>query len=178
MVPLFVGYALIVWYLAGRHRRRLPGIVAVALGLLGLIAINWFHIQVGHWTRGEIYVPVLQSITYPYTVLVAVVGVFIWSIPRDLGERCGRCGYSLEGLEPSGSSVVCPECGVKHATRAAYRRSGADRRDLSGDDDRGNTHERFAGRSASEQAPHPAHGEDRERQAPDERPAEHAQAAG
>ena len=151
MVPLFVGYALIVWFFAGKHRRRLVGALAVVLGLLGLIALNYLHIKLGEWTNGDIFVPVMQSLTYPYTLLVVMVGGFIWAIPREQADRCARCGYSLEGLEPpvgspvgtAGGFLVCPECGFRHATRESYRRSGADREHFQGTDDRANTHPRF-----------------------------------
>ena len=195
MVPFFVGYALIVWYFVSVNRRRVLGAIAVLLGLIGLLALNYLHIKLGHWTNGEIYVPVMQSITYPYTVLVVAVGAFIWSIPRDRGDLCTRCRYSLEGLEPGGAMLICPECGFKNAGRAAYRRSGVDRHSLSGNDDRSNARARVtrhpttnnagvreAGRPivvgplAAQHPPDPAHNQDRERQPADERPAERAEA--
>ena len=205
MVPLFVGYALSVWYFAGLHRRRIAGAVSVGLGMAGLLCLNWFHVQLGEWTKCEIYVPGLQTITYPYTDLVVVVGGFIWAIPRYRGERCGTCGYSLEGLEPVRMAITCPECGTRHAMHGAYRPSGADRRRFDTDDDLANTRvplvpgragsagdesepsivvrldpsEAGVGRagSSAEDAPEPADGEDSERQPADERPAERAEAA-
>jgi endogenous inhibitor of DNA gyrase (YacG/DUF329 family) len=172
--------------------------------MTGLLCLNWFHVQLGEWTKGEIYVPVLQTITYPYTALVVVVGGFIWTIPRHRGERCGTCGYSLDGLEAVGMAVTCPECGTRHAVHGSYRRSGTDRQSFETDDDLANTHERFAtartprARSAEasptvvrlgptgpvatnastpQDAPEPADREDGEGQAADQRPAERAEAA-
>ena len=139
MVPLFVGYAMLIWYFAAMHRREVLGALAVLAGLLGLVLLNWFHIMLGRWTEGEIYVPVLQTVTYPYSALVVAVGVFIWAIPRRVGLACTACRYDLEGLDPMGGVIVCPECGAKNATRAAYRPSGADRTSFDADDDRSNT---------------------------------------
>jgi hypothetical protein len=201
VVPIFVGYAMIVWYLTAKHRRRVFGALAVATGLLGLVALNWLHIMLGRWTEGEIYVPVLQTVTYPYTALVVAVGVFIWAIPNRVGEACHACSYDLDGLDPAGGVLVCPECGMKNATRGAYRPSGADRSSFDADDDRRNTAPGFerapavaakrwfredsgppprvvgSPRSAPEQAPRAADQQDREGQPADERPAEQAQPA-
>jgi len=200
LVPLFVGYAMLIWYFAAMHRREVLGALAVLAGLLGLVLLNWFHIMLGRWTEGEIYVPVLQTVTYPYSALVVAVGVFIWAIPRRVGLACTACRYDLEGLDPMGGVIVCPECGAKNATRAAYRPSGADRTSFDADDDRSNTAPGFERapsvarkgwfredsgapprvvslRSAPEEAPRAARDEDREGEPADERPAEQAQPA-
>ena len=195
MVPIFAGYALITWYFAALHRRRVLGVAAVVAGLIGLILLNWFHIKLGQWSKGEIYVPVMQSITYPYTVLVVAVGAFICCIPRHNGSVCSGCRYSLAGLDPSAGMLICPECGLKNATRDAYRRSGADRASFDRSDDPGNSaprqprprrggedhHKpivmRKVQRLPADDAPEPAEREDREREAPDQRPAEQAQHA-
>ena len=50
MVPLFVGYAMLIWYFAAMHRREVLGALAVLAGLLGLVLLNWFHIMLGRWT--------------------------------------------------------------------------------------------------------------------------------
>lgn len=180
MVPLFVGYALMIWYLAAKHRRRVRGALAVVAGFVGLVLLNWLHIKMGEWTEGEIFVPVLQTITYPYSVLVVVVGVFIVCIPREGGPLCVGCRYSLSGLAAVDGVLVCPECGAKNPTRSAFRKSGADREDFSSDDSRRKKprHTADAGvRSASRGAPEPAGAQDQQRHAPDEPPAEQAQHA-
>ena len=183
MVPLFVGYALVIWYLAAVHRRRVIGVLAVLVGLAGLVLLNWVHIKMGEWSNGEIFVPVLQTITYPYSALVVAVGVFIVCIPRDTGLRCRGCKYCLAGLGAIGGVIVCPECGAKNQTQAAYRRSGADRQSLQGDDSRENIragphgHRRPLGRSAADRAPDPAGREDQQGHTADQSPAEQAEHA-
>jgi hypothetical protein len=134
-MPLFfVGYAFAVWALAARWRRRIPGFLAVLIGTAGLMALNWLHYKLSDWTEGEIYLPVLQSIMYPYTGLVAVVGVFVACIPRIHAWQCRQCGYDLRGLSPDGKHMpgrgaVCPECGtpVAPARPVSTRPSGMDR---------------------------------------------------
>lgn len=198
MVPLFVGYALIIWYLTGIRRRRLIGAGVVVSGLAGLLLLNWFHVKLGHWTEGEIFVPVLQTITYPYTIMVVFVAGFIWCIPQTTLTGCHTCQYELAGLAPTDGTVVCPECGAKNSTRSAYRRSGADRASFNASDDAANTAPRFAAArarstppgpaplvirtraesapavSSTQDAPQPADAEDRDRHPADERPAQHA----
>lgn len=134
MIPLFVGYAMIVWVLAARHRRRLGGFLVVTLGLMGLFVLNYLHGVLSDYTNGQIHLPVLRSIMYPYTALVFAVGLFIACIPRTSGAGCGWCGYSLHGLSPRLGIFMCPECGGHTPVQAAYRRSGADRPDLRGSD--------------------------------------------
>ncbi len=163
MIPLFVGYAMLVWVLAARHRRRPAGFVAVLLGLAGLIGLNYLHWLLSEWTHGRIYLPVLRSIMYPYTAMVFVVGLFIASLPRISRAGCAFCGYSLHGLSPRLGMFTCPECGRGTPVQAAYRRSGAERTDLSGSD--------------LISTPHHAVGDprdqDQERQTADQRPPDH-----
>lgn len=165
MIPLFVGYAMIVWVLAARYRRQLAGFAAVAAGLLGLLGLNHLHTKLGDWSEGEIYLPVLRSIMYPYTGLVAMVGVFIACIPRVSSTGCRRCGYSLYGLEELGGVLICPECGGRHPIPAVYRRSGADR-----DDYRGTDRVAPPGRSAADQPPEAPDKQDGQRQPADQPP--------
>ncbi len=134
MIPLFVGYAMLVWIAAARHRRRLGGFAAVALGLAGLIGLNILHWMLSEWTHGQIHLPVLRSIMYPYTAMVFAVGLFIACLPRISSAGCVHCGYSLHGLSPRLGVFTCPECGGRTRVQAAYRRSGADRADLSRSD--------------------------------------------
>lgn len=168
MVPLFVGYALIVWMLAARHRRQVGGFAAVAVGVLGLFALNVLHTKLNDWTEGGIHLPVLRSIFYPYTVLVGAVGAFIACLPRRHEIGCRWCGYSLTGLMEMGGEFVCPECGRRQTTGTAYRRSGADRADLRVSD-------LTPGRSAPQGPPHSAEREDKQRHPADEHPPQRPQ---
>ena len=129
MPIFFVGYALAVWACAARWRRAPTGCIAVAIGALGLLGLNYLHYKLEDWTDGTIYLPVLQSIMYPYTGLVAGVGLYIACLPRIHAYQCRYCHYDLRGL--AADALLCPECGAP-PTRAApksARRSGADRHD-------------------------------------------------
>lgn len=109
----FVIYAALVWWAGYRWRRRWLGFAWVALGFLGLVGMAVLHWRLSEWTHGRIYLPVLQVLLYPYTLLVAAGGCFMAAMPKMLPFRCATCGYDLEGLE--GDLAVCPECGRTHA---------------------------------------------------------------
>jgi len=130
MPVFFVGYAIAVWALAARWRRAPTGFLAVVLGVGGLMALNVLHYKLEQWTDGTIYLPVLQSIMYPYTGMVAAVGVFIACLPRIEPWMCRRCHYDLRGL--TDDQEICPECGApaREKRPRSTRRSGVDRRDV------------------------------------------------
>lgn len=136
MPIFFVGYALLVWFFAARYRRQLQGFLAVFLGFAGLMALNWLHLKFSAWSKGEIYLPVLQSLMYPYTALVAGIGAYIWCLPRVFSRGCRRCGYDLESLLAENPACVCPECGTPQAIepRPLYRPSGTERADVAASD--------------------------------------------
>jgi len=111
---LFIIYALAVWFAAGKWRRQWLGLLSVVAGIVGILLVGYFHIRLNDWTGGGIYLPVLQSILYPYGGLVAFVGFFIICLPRAIpASDCLRCGYDLSGQDTS--PVVCPECGQASA---------------------------------------------------------------
>jgi pimeloyl-ACP methyl ester carboxylesterase len=172
VIPLFVGYAMLVWVLAARHRRQIGGFFAVAAGLAGLVGLNWLHSLLNDWTGGQIYLPVLRAIMYPYTALVACVGAFIAVLPRRSLTGCYRCAYDLEGLDIVGGAITCPECGERNQMPSAYRRSGIDRDDF-GVSDRVARPGREASATRSEHEP--AHDENAQRQPGDETPAQREQ---
>jgi len=160
----FVGYALAVWFLAAKWRRMPMSFVVVAAGLLGLMALNVLHGKLNDWTQGTIYLPVLRSIMYPYTGLVAVVGLYIACLPRRVDAGCLRCGYDLFGLAKAGQPCRCPECGTEQtlAERPVFRRSGSDRGELFASDTL----------SAADQPDQPADEKDAERRTEQQSPAE------
>lgn len=133
MIPLFVGYAVIVWYLAARYRRTLLA-YACALSGVGLLVVLGY----AHWVVGlhhpELFIQGMQILLYPYTIVVGAVGVFIASMPRRVEAGCcSRCGYDLLGLVTP--VAACPECGAPcDMVRTSYRRSGTERGDLRGAD--------------------------------------------
>lgn len=108
----FTFYAALVWYAAARWRRRWESFAWVGLGLAGLLLVAWLHYQLSLWTDGSIYLPILRSLLYPYTVLVVLVGVFIACLPvakrRAPVPTCPQCAYDLRGLEDEVNT--CPEC--------------------------------------------------------------------
>ncbi len=136
MIPFFVGYAMVVWWFTCRWRRGVRGLAVLGAGIGGLVLINWLHIELGEWSKswtesGEGFnIPVLQSIMWPYTGLVAGVGAYIFVLPvRPPAGSCRSCGYDLAGL---GHPVeACPECGESsEPARPRGRPSGVRRADL------------------------------------------------
>lgn len=115
---LFVIYAIAVWYFVLRSRRTLRGAACLIGGVAGLVVVAWLHYRLQAWTSFDIYLPVLQVILYPYTGMVALIGVFLLSLPTP---GCRLCGYDRHGLE---EDEICPECGTTVAeaeTRAGRR---------------------------------------------------------
>lgn len=138
MVPFFVGYAVIVWWLTCRHRRTPLGFGVLLAGVAGLMIVNWLHYEFGQWSKSidpedqGIFLPVLQSIMYPYTGLVAMVGLYLAVLPASHPpDHCNACGYDLRGVPAR--ARVCPECGQRFASdpdQPAHRPSGVRRDDL------------------------------------------------
>lgn len=129
MIPLFVGYALLVWYLAARYRRTLLGFACTIAGTGLLVAIAFLHWLIGH-EYPALFIQGMQILLYPYIVAVGGAGLFIASLPhRYPPGSCMGCGYNLAGLGYPVSH--CPECGrVQHPTRVSYRASGVQRENL------------------------------------------------
>lgn len=113
-VVLFVVYASAVWILAFRGRRRLDGLLAVVLGMLGLVLLARLHIALDRWSDHTIFLPVLQALLFPYMGLVGAMGLYLWATPRQPSPAlpCRHCSYDLAGLDQMG--LVCPECGTAH----------------------------------------------------------------
>ena len=127
MIPLFMGYAVIAWVLTCKHRRTLVGYGIVAASVAVLVAVGAAHRQIGVLNPG-MYIEGMQVLLYPYTVLVAAVGVFLVVLPHRPPEHCVSCGYSLDGL--ARPVQTCPECGRDNPELVGHRRSGADRESL------------------------------------------------
>jgi hypothetical protein len=129
MIPLFVGYALFVWYLSARYRRTMLAYACALSGVALLVVLCWGHLLVGR-INPELMIQNMQILMYPYTVAVGSVAFFIASLPKTHPPGCcGRCGYNLAGLDVP--VMRCPECGGPvDPPRAAHRPSGMERIDL------------------------------------------------
>lgn len=115
---LFVIYAALFWWLSVKHRRTWTGFAWAFGGFLGLCLLGYIHYRMDIWTNHRIYLPVLQTILYPYAALVLIVSLFLASLPPKFrGIACRQCGYDLTGLEVA--RPRCPECGRQHAVVAA-----------------------------------------------------------
>lgn len=111
---LFVVYAAFFWWMSVKHRRTWTGYLWATGGFLGLCFLGYVHYRLDIWTNHRIFLPVLQTILYPYAGLVLVVSLFLASLPpRFRGIACRQCGYDLTGLEIA--RPRCPECGKQHA---------------------------------------------------------------
>ncbi|MFO0857693.1 MAG: hypothetical protein U0640_10100 [Phycisphaerales bacterium] len=108
-------YALLIWYYCFRHRRRLLGWCALALGLLGMATISMLERTIRAWAGGESGAfTSFQFILYGEMIIVTVGGLFIVLLPRrDAEVPCRKCGYELHGLEEK--NPRCPECGLDAA---------------------------------------------------------------
>lgn len=141
LIPFFTGYAVIVWWLAGRHRRTLLGFVWVGLGAAFMAMVILGHYTLGVVTQGRIYMEVLQPILYGYGLVVTGMGVYIACLPRRVehGPRCYACGYDVRAIR----STLCPECGTAIPARDVGAGAGVGARvgRLSADEPRGGADE-------------------------------------
>lgn len=114
-------YAVLVWFLAARFRRRWQGALAVFVGL-GLLAALGSMSMTGEAgsipDRLGIHLPqaiqgglrLLMVLLVPYTLMVGTIAVFLVCLPNARADTgCRYCHYDLSGLNPLG--LVCPECG-------------------------------------------------------------------
>jgi hypothetical protein len=76
-----------------------------------LVLVAYAHWLLSKWTDGAVFLPTLQAVLYPYTVLVGVIGLYICCVARSRTHgACHGCQYDLSGQE--GHEVRCPECGL------------------------------------------------------------------
>jgi hypothetical protein len=134
VIPFFVGYAMLVWYMAARYRRTVLAYGCALAGVALLVVLCYAHWLLGEYFP-EMMIQGMQILMYPYTLAVGGVAVFIASLPRryPLGT-CPACGYDLEGLTMRAADAAhpaCPECGVAFApTVVQHRPSGLERENL------------------------------------------------
>ncbi len=116
---LFAVYAVVVWWMAMRHRRTLVGFAIAALCALPMLlaaqyvpALATFGITTGTVpaTPGR-GLEGLQILLWAEAAVVASVSLFIVCLPRPpRGRHCRYCWYDLTGLDAEAD--LCPECGT------------------------------------------------------------------
>ncbi len=117
---IFVLYALLVWYLCGKHRRQWKGLLWIVLGLAGIALVGWLHWRAAVYFNRAAYFSVMAHLLVPYAGLVAFLGGAILTFPRTPStDRCLTCGYDLIGHEVA--EPICPECGTPHQLPLRYR---------------------------------------------------------
>ncbi|MBX3322980.1 MAG: hypothetical protein KF757_08315 [Phycisphaeraceae bacterium] len=129
----FTIYAALVTFFAARWRRTLRGFVIVALADALLVGLAWLHLQIpvleeqGFRLAANINIRPFQAILYPYIAVIALVGLFVASLPRHAPvESCGHCRYDLSALLEEPGPLICPECGRRHVRIGSkeHRQSG------------------------------------------------------
>lgn len=125
-VILLAAYALFIFYLALRYRRRWTGFASVTFGVLFLLLIA--RPGMGeHNLIASMLPPGLRAgykhlliLILPEAALIALVGFFIAALPRTHSPTaCRSCNYELGGLDPAG--LKCPECGCEWKGRGSGR---------------------------------------------------------
>ncbi len=110
---LFVAYALLVWFAALRWRRRLAGLAAIVASMFVLHLVNLVH---GDVARAFGYdANIFRGLMYPYMGLVAAIGLYLFSFPRELPRgrvHCRACWFDLSDHEELTPDTPCPECGT------------------------------------------------------------------
>lgn len=107
---IFPIFAVIVWALTMRWRRRWPAFVIVTVAVGTLLLLTRLLVAYEYLLPRE--TRLVHELLWPYIGLLALVGYYIACLPRRPGEHaCPTCHYDLRGLNPRGLS--CPECGAE-----------------------------------------------------------------
>lgn len=105
---LFAVYALGIWTIAWRHRRRWPAFAAIFAGVPPILISARLDVWLVEKLFGEDAWP-LFTLGLIFAGIVVFVGLVLAVQPRSRPTyACRSCGYDLRGL----ASPVCPECGV------------------------------------------------------------------
>lgn len=112
---LFPLYALFIWYLCFKHRRRWQGIVAWLAGTLSIATLAMLDLRIRTWLGFAPNALVsLQLLLWIEAAAVFLMGAAIVIMPRRGAKvPCRKCGYELAGLEHD--NPMCPECGQQNA---------------------------------------------------------------
>ncbi|MEO1717636.1 MAG: hypothetical protein AAFR76_11045 [Planctomycetota bacterium] len=128
---LFVVYALVVWYASLRWRRRAAGFVVIVASLFGMHLFNMVHGDIA--ARFGYDENIFRGLMYPYMVLVAGVGFYLFSFPRELPRgrvHCRACWFDLSDHEDLTPETPCPECGMTAIEAKTWKGRRAARRRL------------------------------------------------
>ncbi|MGP1272276.1 MAG: hypothetical protein ACTS22_02985 [Phycisphaerales bacterium] len=116
---LFVLYAVAVWFVAFRWRRRAAGLAAIGVAVGALALFNLVHYRVAAFFEYDRYIAAFRVIMYPYMAFVGGIGLYLFSFPRELRRgavQCRACWYDLGALaDEAGRVARCPECGATPA---------------------------------------------------------------
>lgn len=118
LLPL---YALAVWFVCFRLRRMWVGWFALVAAVSLVVALVFVYPHLQRWFTGEsTRWSSFQFVMWGEAIMVAVVGVFILCLPREIVQvPCRKCGYELEALAAEAGNVRCPECGTERAVKGA-----------------------------------------------------------
>ncbi len=109
LLPL---YALFVWFLCLRFRRRWIGFVCAIAGAASVLLVIPVAGRVLRFLGSNEEPRVFALLIYGEALIVLLVGLYVAMLPRrDRRNRCPYCDYDLSGHSAE-QPPVCPECGV------------------------------------------------------------------
>ncbi|MEQ9616583.1 MAG: hypothetical protein RLN60_00965 [Phycisphaerales bacterium] len=115
---IFLLYAVVVWYLSFRYRRRWRAVFVLGIGvpLVPFVLRLYYLIFTGRFFTPEALMMDLISLAYAGVLLL--IGAFLALIPREHASfPCKYCRYDLIG----NITGRCPECGseIPHSMQVA-----------------------------------------------------------
>lgn len=121
VVILLAVYALGVWAIAWRYRRRWQAFCAILAGappvLLSARLDVWLIERLIGEDAGYLFI-----IGIVFASVIVLIGLLLALQPRGHpAHACQGCGYDLRGISPT----VCPECGVDPESEELLRRPTA-----------------------------------------------------
>ena len=100
-------YAVGIWVVAWRWRRRWQGFAAIVAGTPPI----FLSAQLDIWLVNELFhedVHWLLMMAFAFAGVIVFIGLLLAVQPRaHPAHACQECGYDLRGL----ASTLCPECG-------------------------------------------------------------------
>ena len=108
---LFAVYAVGIWTIAWRYRRRWQGFAALVAGVPPVLLSARLDVWLVRvlFDEDASFLLVLGGAS---AGLIALIGLALFAQPRaHPAHACGACGYDLRGL----NGRFCPECGADDA---------------------------------------------------------------